>query len=69
MNQEIVTKAIDMVNKGYNLNQVAAMLMVDRVSLMDAINGASGVSSGPTPKKVKKVETQIEPMFEDEEGL
>jgi len=69
MTQEIVTKAIDMINKGYNLNQIAAMLMVDRVALMDAINGASGMYTAPTPttKKTKKVEDK--PLFEDEPGL
>ena len=70
MTKEIVTKAIDMINKGYNLNQIAAMLMVDRVALMDAINGASGMYTAPTPttpKKTKKIEDK--PLFEDEPGL
>jgi hypothetical protein len=67
MTQETITKAIDMITSGYNLNQVAAMLMVDRVALMNAINGASGISSGPAPKKLKKVEDK--PLFEDEPGL
>lgn len=67
MTQETISKAIGMITSGYNLNQVAAMLMVDRVALMDAINGASGISAGPAPKKTKKVEDT--PLFEDEPGL
>jgi len=67
MTQETITKAIGMITSGYNLNQVAAMLMVDRVALMDAINGTSGISVGPTPKKPNKVEDK--PLFEDEPGL
>jgi hypothetical protein len=70
MTQETITKAIGMITSGYNLNQVAAMLMVDRVALMNAINGASGMYTAPsptTPKKTKKVEDT--PLFEDEPGL
>jgi len=69
MTQEVVKRAVDMLNKGYNMNQVAAVLVVDRVALMDAINAASGLSAEPKPAKTKKVETHIEPMFEEEPGL
>ena len=69
MTKETIASALDMINKGYNLNQVAAILMVDRVALIDAINGASGIYAPPIAKTTKKVETKIEPMFEEEEGL
>ena len=69
MTQDIISKALDMITNGYNLNQVAAILMVDRVALMSAINGASGISAPPAETKSKTIETNIKPMFEDEEGL
>jgi hypothetical protein len=56
MTQEIIEKAKSMLAGGYNMNQIAAMLMVDRVALSTALI--------EKPKKVK-----TEPLFPEEPGL
>jgi len=62
MTQEIITKAKALLAAGYNMNQIASMLTVDRVSL------SAAMLEIPV-KTTKKVETTIEPMFTEEEGL
>jgi hypothetical protein len=59
MTQDIIEKAKSMLAGGYNMNQIAAMLMVDRVTLSAALI--------EKPKKSTKVEN--EPLFVDEPGL
>ena len=51
---------------GYNMNQVAAMMMISR-----AVIEAALVTPEPVVEKkpTKKPEVTIEPMFEEEEGL
>jgi hypothetical protein len=66
MTQEIIDKAKALLAAGYNMNQVAAMLMIDRVALSSALITPAPVAE---KKTTKKVETTIEPMFEEEEGL
>jgi hypothetical protein len=62
MTQETIDKAKALLAAGYNMNQIASMLTVDRVALSTAL------IEKPV-KTTKKVETKIEPMFEEEEGL
>jgi len=66
MNKETLDKARLMVASGYNMNQVASILMVDKVALMNALNGNSGL----TPEKPKKSTKVVdEPLFPEEPGL
>jgi hypothetical protein len=66
MTPENITKAKELLAAGYNMNQIASMLMIDRVALSNALmTPAPVVEKKPT----KKSEVKIEPMFEEEEGL
>jgi len=51
---------------GYNMNQIAAMMMIGRATIEAAL-----VTPEPVVEKkpTKKPEVKIEPMFEEEEGL
>tara|TARA_R110000823_G_C15908885_1_gene497574 strand:- start:1228 stop:1377 length:150 start_codon:yes stop_codon:yes gene_type:complete len=49
MTKEILDKAKYMVARGYDMNKVAAILMVDKISLIKALKTPSG-----KPKKTKK---------------
>jgi predicted DNA-binding protein YlxM (UPF0122 family) len=51
---------------GYNMNQVAAMMMISKVAIEAALATPASVVE---KKTTKKIETTIEPMFEEEEGL
>lgn len=50
---------------GYNMNQVAAIMMIGRATIESALSTPAPVEK----KSSKKVENKIEPMFEGEEGL
>ena len=58
MTQETIDKAKAMLASGYNMNQIAAMLVVDRLALSSALT-----------EKPKKSEIKSEPLFVDEPGL
>jgi hypothetical protein len=58
MTQEILDKAKAMLAEGYNMNQIASMLTVDRLMLSAALL-----------EKPKKVKIENEPLFVDEPGL
>jgi hypothetical protein len=58
-----------MLASGLNLNQVAAMLMIDKVALMKEINGAEGITPAPIEKVIKTKKVEDTPLFEDEPGL
>jgi hypothetical protein len=58
MTQEIKDKARNMLASGYNMNQIASILMVDRVVLSTALI---------EKPKTKKIEDT--PLFENEPGL
>lgn len=61
-------KLLGLLAEGYNINQIAAMYMISRAILDDMLK--EPVVAAPVEKKSsKKVETKIEPMFEEEEGL
>ena len=46
MTNEIKQKALSMIQDGYNLNQIASILMVDKLTLANDLNGSSGISTG-----------------------
>jgi hypothetical protein len=69
MIQEIKSQAVAMLASGLDLNQVAAILMVDKVALMKEINGAEGITAAPIEKVVKTKKVEEKPLFEDEPGL
>jgi hypothetical protein len=69
MTQELKAKAVSMLASGLNLNQVAAMLMIDKVALMKEINGAEGITPAPIEKTPKTKKVEDTPLFEDEPGL
>jgi hypothetical protein len=51
MTNEIKQKALSMIQDGYNLNQIASILMIDKSTLANELNGSSGISTGePTIK-------------------
>jgi hypothetical protein len=58
MTQETIDTAKSMLAGGYNINQVAAMLVVDRLELSTALT-----------EKPKKVKIETEPLFPEEPGL
>ena len=55
---ENIEKAKSLLAAGYNMNQIAAMLTVDRVALSTALI-----------EKPKKSNTKSEPLFQNEPGL
>lgn len=69
MTQELKAQAVSMLASGLNLNQVAAMLMIDKVALMKEINGAEGITPAPIEKVIKPKKVEDTPLFEDEPGL
>jgi hypothetical protein len=69
MTQELKAQAVSMLASGLNLNQVAAMLMIDKVALMKEINGAEGITPAPIEKVIKTKKVEDTPLFEDEPGL
>lgn len=69
MTQEIKNQAVSMLASGLDLNQVAAILMVDKVALMKEINDAEGITAAPIEKVVKTKKVEEKPLFEDEPGL
>ena len=46
MTNEIKQKALSMIQDGYNLNQIASILTVDKLVLMSELNGSTGISTG-----------------------
>jgi hypothetical protein len=46
MTNETKQKALSMIQDGYNLNQIASILMVDKLVLMSELNGSTGISTG-----------------------
>ena len=51
MTNEIKQKALSMLQNGYNLNQIASILMVDKSNLANELNGSSGISTGESTIK------------------
>jgi hypothetical protein len=51
MTNEIKQKALSMIQDGYNLNQIASILMVDKSNLANKLNGSSGISTGESTIK------------------
>jgi hypothetical protein len=51
MTNEIKQKALSMIQDGYNLNQIASILTVDKSTLANELNGSSGVSTGESTIK------------------
>jgi hypothetical protein len=51
MTNEIKQKALSMIQDGYNLNQIASILMVDKSNLANELNGSSGISTGESTIK------------------
>ena len=58
MDNQTIEKAKSLLANGYNMNQIASMLTVDRVALSVALI-----------EKPKKVKIENEPLFVDEPGL
>ena len=52
MTNEIKQKALSMIQDGYNLNQIASILMVDKSNLANELNGSSGISTGKSTIKI-----------------
>jgi hypothetical protein len=51
MTNEIKQKALSMLQNGYNLNQIASILMVDKSNLANELNGSSGIITGESTIK------------------
>jgi hypothetical protein len=62
MTQETINTAKSMLASGLNMNQIASMLMVDRLALSAAM-----LDTPVKTKKTPKVETET--LFPDEPGL
>jgi hypothetical protein len=52
MTNEIKQKALSMIQDGYNLNQIASILTIDKLVLMNELNGSSGISTGKSTIKI-----------------
>ena len=66
MTPEQIKQAKGYLASGYDMNQVAAIMMIGRAAIEAALATPKPVVE---KKTTKKPEIKIEPMFEQEEGL
>jgi len=69
MTKELKHKAAAMIASGFDMNQVAAILMIDKLTLMKELNGTKGIETAPAEKVIKSKKVEDKPLFEDEPGL